>query len=95
MSAARVDGAVRIALILLLVLLMVLLSAPFALGTSAMDPCPACAAQGAAAGWGLCLAVLALFTLARPRLGRVIVSRPTHLHPLLLVDPPDMPPRIA
>ncbi len=49
-----------------LVLVLVLLSLPVLVSMSGMDLCPACSGAGMLGAWGLCLAVIALFTMFIP-----------------------------
>jgi predicted membrane protein len=49
-----------------LIVVLVLLSLPVMVSMGAMDPCPACPGGVMLGAWGLCLAVLALFTMLLP-----------------------------
>lgn len=76
-----------------LVLLVVLVGLPLAMGMTDMAPCPSC--TGAPAAVAMCLAIVALFVLAVSRGSSRITSRRQIVRLLLLADRLDRPPRLA
>lgn len=81
------------ALIVVLVLVLVLLSLPILVSMDRMDPCPACPGEVMLGAWGLCLAVLSLFTLLLPTSITPLRVRSSVPRPRLIVSGVERPPR--
>jgi hypothetical protein len=81
-------------MVLGLVLLILLIGLPLALGMGDMGPCPSCGPGDAPVTAAMCLAVLSLFVLNALFQGRSVVNIEKGLRALLVGDPPEKPPRL-
>ncbi|HEV8681385.1 MAG TPA: hypothetical protein VGS09_01225 [Actinomycetota bacterium] len=85
----------KMALVILLVVLVVLIGLPLAMGMTGPGFCPDCQAHGPPCPAGVCSAVLALFALVAPGLAATFQLRSPRARRLLLTLPLDKPPRLA
>lgn len=83
------------AAVIALVLLVLLVGLPFAMGMSEMPPCPSCTKGDAPVTVAMCLAIVSLFVLVVSSNSSGTASRRQVLRLLLLADPPERPPRVA
>jgi hypothetical protein len=83
------------AAIILLVLLVLLVGLPSAIGLSDMAPCPSCKEGDAPIAVALCLAIVSLFVLVMSSNSSLVRSKRRVFRFLLLADPPERPPRLA
>jgi hypothetical protein len=83
------------ALAIALVLVLVLLSLPILVSMGGMDPCPACPGAGMLGAWGLCLAVISLFTMFLPGATTALGVRSPAPRPRLAISGIERPPRSA
>jgi hypothetical protein len=83
------------AAVIALVLLVLLVGLPFAMGTSDMAPCPSCTGVERPVAVTMCLAIVSLFVLIVSSSSSVIGSRRQVVRLLLLDDPLERPPRVA
>jgi hypothetical protein len=81
--------------VIALVLLVLLVGMPFAMGIGDMTPCPSCSEAGAPIAIAMCLAIVSLFVFVVALRGDLITSRRQVVRLLLLADPPERPPRVA
>jgi len=82
------------ALAIVLVLVLVLLSLPVLVSMGSMDSCPACSG-GMLGAWGLCLAVISLFTMILPGATTAFGVRSPAPRPRLAISGLERPPRSA
>lgn len=78
-----------------LILLVLLVGLPLAMGMAGMEPCPSCPGGDAPMAVVMCLAILSFFALVVSRHSSPVGSQRPLLRPLLLADPLDRPPRFA
>jgi hypothetical protein len=83
------------AVVIALVLLVLLVGLPLAMGMSDMAPCPSCTKGDAPVAVAMCLAIVSLFVLVMSSNSSVIVARRRVVRVLLLADPLERPPRVA
>jgi hypothetical protein len=88
-------GTVKKVAVIALVLLVLLVGMPFAMGMGDMTPCPSCSEAGAPSVVAMCLAIVSLFVLVVSSHCSLITSRPQVVRLLLFADPPERPPRVA
>jgi hypothetical protein len=81
------------AAVIALVLLVLLVGLPFAMGMSDMAPCPSCTKGDAPVAVAMCLAIVAVFVLAVSSNRILIASRREVVRVLLFADPPERPPQ--
>lgn len=78
-----------------LILLVLLVGLPLAMGMSGMEPCPSCSGTNAPMAGAMCLAILSFFVLVVSRHSSRVNSQKRVLRPLFLADSLDRPPRSA
>jgi hypothetical protein len=83
------------AVVIALVLLVLLVGLPFAMGMSDMAPCPSCTKGDSPVAVAMCLAIVSLFVLVVSSSSSLITPRRQVVRLLLLADPLDRPPRVA
>lgn len=83
------------AAVIALVLLVLLVGLPLAMGMSEMAPCPSCTEGDARVAVAMCFAIVSLFVLVMSSRSSPIASRPRVFRLLFLADPPERPPRVA
>lgn len=86
---------VKKAAVILLVVLVLVIGVPLAMGMSEMAPCPSCPGIDTPVAVAMCLAIVSLFILLVCSNSSRIASRQLVLRPWLLADPPERPPRVA
>jgi hypothetical protein len=79
---------VKKAAVITLVLLVLLVGLPLAMGMSDMPPCPSCTKGDAPVAVAMCLAILSLFVLVVSSNSSLVASRRQIVRRLLLADPP-------
>jgi hypothetical protein len=82
-------------LVLALVLLVLLVGLPVAMGMGDMAQCPSCTGNDSPAALAMCLAILSFFVLVASRHGSRVSPRRQVVRLLLLADPLDRPPQLA
>jgi len=81
--------------VIALVLLVLLVGLPLAMGMSAMAPCRSCTKGDAPVAVAMCLAIVSLFVLVVSSSSSFIAARRQMVRLLLFADPPERPPRVA
>lgn len=81
------------AVVLVLVVAVLLVGLPLAMGMGDMASCPSCGPSDAPVAMGMCLAVVSLFVLNVLWQSRRVATADRRLPLLLLGDPPEKPPR--
>lgn len=83
------------AAVVALVLLVLVVGLPLAMGMSEMAPCPSCTGLNTPVAVAMCLAIVSLFVLVVSSNSSRIASRQQVVRLRLLAEPPERPPRIA
>ncbi len=86
---------VKKASVIALVVLLLVVGLPLAMGMSGMAPCPSCTGVEPPVAVAMCLAIVSLLVLIVSLRSSRIASRPQLVRLLLLSDPPERPPQIA
>jgi hypothetical protein len=81
--------------VIALVLLVLIVGLPLAMGMSDMAPCPSCTGVDTRVTGAMCLAIISLFILIASTQSSPIASRNLVVRLLLRPDPPERPPRLA
>jgi hypothetical protein len=85
----------KVALVILLVVLVLLLGLPLAMGMTGPGFCPDCQSHGPPCPPGVCSALLALFAVVAPGLAASFQLGTSRVRRLLLALSLDRPPRFA
>jgi|ERR687896_124248 hypothetical protein len=86
---------VKKAAVIALVLLVLVIGLPLAMGMSDMAPCPSCTGVGTPLAVAMCLAIMSFFVLVVSSSSVRISMRRQLVWLECLADPPERPPRIA
>ncbi len=86
---------VKKAALIALVVLVLVVGLPFAMGMPDMASCPRCTGVDTPLAIAMCLAIVSLFVWVVPSRGTRIASRRALVRLLLFDDPPERPPRVA
>jgi hypothetical protein len=86
---------VKKAPVIALVLLVLLIGLPLAMGMPDIAPCPSCTGVDTPVAVAMCLAIVSLFVLVLSSSSSRIALRRALLRLLLFDDPPERPPRVA
>jgi hypothetical protein len=81
--------------IIALVVLVLVVGLPLAMGMSDMAPCPNCTGINTPEAVTMCLAIVSLFVLIVSSYSSRIASGQQMVNLRLLADPPERPPRAA
>lgn len=81
--------------VIALILLVLVVGLPLAMGMSDITPCPSCTGINTPVAVAMCLAILSLFVLVVSSSSSRIASTQQVIRLGLLAEPPERPPRIA
>lgn len=89
------EGVMKKAVVIALVLLVLVVGLPLAMGMSGMAPCPSCTGVDTPVAVAMCFAIISLFVLVVSSQSSLISSRREVVRLLARSDPPERPPRLV
>jgi hypothetical protein len=81
--------------VIALVLLVLVMGLPLAMGMSDMGPCPSCTGVDTPVAVAMCLAIVSAFVFVVSSKSGLMASRRQQVRLVLRSDPPERPPRLA